>query len=172
MMRTEVRRPRCPVERWYWIADQVSLLNVIACVRLTGHVLAGAGRAAADLAAEHPPLRVAIRANADGANPVVVPSLQGIPVRTVCGGETGAQFISGISISGYLVATVNTSHAELFWNFAYIADVAVSQRSARRFADGCLRTLLASNRLTRREIRWRFSRGGFPGTPAGSLRWW
>ena len=40
-MRTEVRRPRCPVERWYWIADQVSLLNVIARVRLTGHVPAG-----------------------------------------------------------------------------------------------------------------------------------
>ena len=140
MMRTEVWRPRCPVERWYWIADQVSLLNVIACVRLTGHVLAGV-RAAAHLAAEHRPLRVAIRANAGGANPVAVPSLQGIPVRTVCGDETGAQFISGISISGYHVATVNTSHAELFWHFAYIA-VVVSQRSAQRFADCCLRTLL------------------------------
>ena len=141
-MRTEVRRPLSPVERWYWIADQVSPLNVIARVRLTGHVPAGGlERAAADLAAEHPPLRVAIRANAGGTNPVVVPSLQGIPVRTVCGDETGAQFISGISISGYLVATVNTSHGELFWNFSYIA-VAVSQRSAQRFADCCLRTLL------------------------------
>ena len=41
MMRTEVRRPRCPVERWYWIADQVSPLNVTARVRLTGYVPAG-----------------------------------------------------------------------------------------------------------------------------------
>jgi hypothetical protein len=49
MMRTEVRRPRCPVERWYWTADQVSLLNVITRVRLTDHVpesvLDRAGRA-------------------------------------------------------------------------------------------------------------------------------
>ena len=141
-MRTEVRRPRCPVERWYWIADQVSLLNVIAHVRLTVHVPAGGlERAAADLAAEHPLLRVAIRANAGGTNPVVVPSLQGIPVRTVCGDETGAQFISGISISGYLVATVNTSHGELFWNFSCVA-VVVSQQSTQRFADCCLHTPL------------------------------
>ena len=39
---------------------------------------------------------------------------------------SGAQFISGVSISGYLAATVNTSHQELFWNFNYI-DTAVSQ---------------------------------------------
>ena len=111
-------------------------------MRLTGHVPAGVlERAAADLAAEHPLLRVAIRANAGGTNPVVVPSLQGIPVRTVCGDETGAQFISGISISGYLVATVNTSHGELFWNFSYI-DVVVSQQSTQGFADCCLHTLL------------------------------
>jgi hypothetical protein len=38
MMRTEVRRPGCPAERWYWTADQVSLLNVIARVCLTDHV--------------------------------------------------------------------------------------------------------------------------------------
>jgi hypothetical protein len=54
---------------------------------------------------------------------------------------SGAQFISGISISGYLIATVNTSHDELFWNFSYI-DTAVSHRSAQRFADGCIQTLL------------------------------
>jgi hypothetical protein len=37
-MRTEVQRPLSPAERWYWIADQISLLNVIARVRLTGHI--------------------------------------------------------------------------------------------------------------------------------------
>jgi hypothetical protein len=56
---------------------------------------------------------------------------------------SGAQFIAGVSISGYFVATVNTSHDELFWNFTYI-DVAVSQRSAQRFADGCVQTLLGA----------------------------
>ena len=38
---TEVRRLLSPVERWYWIADQVSPLNVIARVRLGGHIRAG-----------------------------------------------------------------------------------------------------------------------------------
>ena len=54
---------------------------------------------------------------------------------------SGAQFISGVSISGYLAATVNTSHQELFWNFNYI-DMAVSHESAQHFADGCIQTLL------------------------------
>jgi hypothetical protein len=88
VMRTEVRRPLSPVERWFWIADQIAPLNVIAHVRLTGHIPDGVlERAAADLAAEHPLLRVAIRANADGTNPVFAPSPQGISVRTVHGGE-------------------------------------------------------------------------------------
>jgi hypothetical protein len=83
-MRTEVRRPLSPVERWYWIADQVPPLNAIACVHLTGHVPAGVlDRAVADLPAEHPLLRVAVRANADGTNPVFAPSSQNTPVRTV-----------------------------------------------------------------------------------------
>jgi hypothetical protein len=54
---------------------------------------------------------------------------------------SGAQFISGVSISGYLIATANTSHDELFWNFSYI-DSAVSHEAAQGFADGCLQTLL------------------------------
>jgi hypothetical protein len=88
LMRTEVRRPLSPVERWFWIADQISPLNVIARVRLTGHVSEGVlERAAADLAAEHPLLRAVIRANADGTNPVFAPSPQGLSVRTVHGGE-------------------------------------------------------------------------------------
>jgi hypothetical protein len=87
-MRTEVRRLLSPVERWYWIVDQVSTLNVIARVRLTGHIPEGVlERAAADLASEHPLLRVAISANADGTNPAFAPSSQSIPVCTVHGGN-------------------------------------------------------------------------------------
>ena len=72
-MRTEARRPRCPVERWYWIAGQLSLLNVTACVRLTGYVPAGVLKVAAvDLAAEHPLLPVAVRAKAVGTNSISV----------------------------------------------------------------------------------------------------
>ena len=88
-MRTEVRRLLSPVERWYWIVDQVSPLNVIARVRLTGHVPEGVlERAAADLAAEYPLLRVAIRANADGTRPAFASSSQSIPARTVQGDDT------------------------------------------------------------------------------------
>jgi hypothetical protein len=54
---------------------------------------------------------------------------------------SGAQLAVNISISGYFVAIINTCHDELFWNFIYIADV-VSDRSAARFADGCVQTVL------------------------------
>ncbi|MGH3675578.1 MAG: hypothetical protein ACRDU5_07555, partial [Mycobacterium sp.] len=86
MMRTEVRRPLSPVERWYWIADQTSPLNVIARVRLTGHLAKGVlERAAAGLYDEHPLLRLAIRADADGSHPAFTPSSQSISLRTVHG---------------------------------------------------------------------------------------
>lgn len=87
-MQTDVHRPLSPAERWYWIADQISPLNVIARVRLTGHLAEGVlERAAAHLAAEHPLLRVGIRADADGGRPTFVPSSQNIPIRTVHGDE-------------------------------------------------------------------------------------
>lgn len=87
-MKTEVRRPLSPVERWYWIADQISPLNVIARVHLTGDLPKCAlDRAAAALSAEHPLLRVAIRAGADGTDPVFAASLQSISVRTRRGGQ-------------------------------------------------------------------------------------
>ena len=54
---------------------------------------------------------------------------------------SGAQFISGVPPTGYLLATVNASHDELFWNFTY-TDGVVSHRSARGFANGCVQTLL------------------------------
>ena len=63
------------------------------------------------------------------------------PAEVGCWQLSGAQFISGVSISGYVVATVNTSHDELFWNFSYIDEV-VAPRSAERYADDCLRTVL------------------------------
>ncbi|WNV85395.1 phthiocerol/phthiodiolone dimycocerosyl transferase family protein [Umezawaea sp. Da 62-37] len=53
-----------------------------------------------------------------------------------------AQFLTGISVNGYFVATVNSSHGKLFWNFTYIAD-AVPDDRARRMADDSLDTLLS-----------------------------
>jgi len=87
-MQTEVWRPLSPVERWFWIADQVSPLNVVARVRLAGQLPKGVlRRAAAVLAAEYPLLRMAIRTDADGTNPVFASSAQSIAVRTVRGDE-------------------------------------------------------------------------------------
>lgn len=83
----DMLRPLSPVERWYWIADQVSPLNVIARVRLHGRLSADAlERAAAALAAEYPALRVAIRADAGGRNPEFTPTAEPPPVRTVSDG--------------------------------------------------------------------------------------
>jgi hypothetical protein len=44
---------------------------------------------------------------------------------------SGAQFIAGISVSGYFVATVSTSHDHLFWNFTYVDDIVPRTRAAR-----------------------------------------
>ncbi len=56
---------------------------------------------------------------------------------------SGAQFLTGISINGYFVATINTSHNKLFWNFTYIDDVVSSSR-AESLADNCVRLLLCA----------------------------
>ncbi|MEH0971252.1 hypothetical protein V6U77_08990 [Micromonospora sp. CPCC 205546] len=84
-MTGEVRRPLSPMERWYWVCDQVSPLNVVARVRVAGaYPEEDLVRAGASLAREHPLLRVAIAAGPDGADPCFVPARQaGIPVRTV-----------------------------------------------------------------------------------------
>jgi hypothetical protein len=55
---------------------------------------------------------------------------------------SGAQFVAGVSVSGYLVATVNTSHAALHWNFTYI-DGAVSSARAEQIAGRAVRALLS-----------------------------
>lgn len=90
-MPTEIGRRLSPVERWFWLVDQISPLNVIARVRLTGHLSDAVLMQAADrLAAEHPLLRVSIRAEDNGTHPAFARSSQHIPVCTVRG--SGAQW--------------------------------------------------------------------------------
>ncbi|MFI1160782.1 short-chain dehydrogenase [Streptomyces sioyaensis] len=80
-----VRRPLSPMERWYWICDQISPLNVIARVHVTGAVTGEAlSRAGARLTEEHPLLRVAVAVAPDGSRPRFVAAKDArIPVRTV-----------------------------------------------------------------------------------------
>ncbi|MDG4817215.1 hypothetical protein O7628_17110 [Micromonospora sp. WMMD956] len=80
----EAHRELSPLERWYWIADQVSPLNVIARVRVRGHLPTELLRAALDeLQARHPLLRVAIATRPDGRRPRFVPTDRPIPLRRV-----------------------------------------------------------------------------------------
>ncbi|MFF3853971.1 hypothetical protein [Micromonospora sp. NPDC002575] len=84
-------RALSPLERWYWIADQVSPLNVIARVRVRGHLPPELLRAALDeLQARHPLLRVAIATRPDGRRPRFVPTDRPIPLRRVAPGPDGA----------------------------------------------------------------------------------
>ncbi len=60
-------RELSPAERWYWIIDQLSTLNVSARVRVDGELSTEALRAALDsLRARHPYLRLAIADEASG----------------------------------------------------------------------------------------------------------
>lgn len=87
-MTVHLQRPLSPVERWYWIADQISPLNGVVRVRLHGSMEPGLlEAAAAALAAEYPVLRVAITADADGTNPAFTPSWRAIEVRSVTGDD-------------------------------------------------------------------------------------
>ncbi|OON32371.1 MULTISPECIES: hypothetical protein [unclassified Micromonospora] len=84
-------RALSPLERWYWIADQVSPLNVIARVRVRGHLPPELLRAALDdLQARHPLLRVAIATRPDGRRPRFVPTDRPIPLRRAAPGSDGA----------------------------------------------------------------------------------
>ncbi|MEX0447450.1 condensation domain-containing protein [Xenorhabdus sp. SGI246] len=56
---------------------------------------------------------------------------------------TGAQFLTGISVNGYFVATINTSHNTLFWNFTHIYDAVPASR-ATQLADTCVQVLLSA----------------------------
>ncbi|HEV2639098.1 MAG TPA: FAD-dependent monooxygenase [Actinocrinis sp.] len=54
-----------------------------------------------------------------------------------------AQFVAGVSVMGAIVATVNSSHGQLAWNFSYIEDL-VSPMRARNIADESIRTVLSA----------------------------
>ncbi|WP_067814240.1 phthiocerol/phthiodiolone dimycocerosyl transferase family protein [Nocardia inohanensis] len=62
---------------------------------------------------------------------------------------SGAQFVAGISISGNFVASVNTSHDALHWNFTYI-ETAVAAERAERLADESLAVLYSALGLPHR----------------------
>jgi hypothetical protein len=83
-VRSQVRRRLSPMERWYWICDQISPLNVIARVHIAGVCAAeDLERASAQLAAEHPLLRVAVAAAPDGSCPRFVAAQDArLPIRT------------------------------------------------------------------------------------------
>ncbi|KIF00793.1 hypothetical protein PL81_39360 [Streptomyces sp. RSD-27] len=54
-----------------------------------------------------------------------------------------AQFLTGVSVMGALVATATTSHARLAWNFSYVEGVIPTPR-ARRIADDSVRAVLSA----------------------------
>lgn len=56
---------------------------------------------------------------------------------------SGAQFLTGVSVMGAVVATATTSHDELAWNFSYIDDLIPVLR-ARRIADDSVRAVLSA----------------------------
>src|SRR4029453_7158360 len=77
-------RALSPVERWYWIIDQLSTLNVCARVRVEGQLSTEALRhALGALQLRHPLLRLAIEQNSSGAQPRFVPTDNPIPLREV-----------------------------------------------------------------------------------------
>ncbi|MBW6135478.1 hypothetical protein KZ847_35375, partial [Pseudomonas aeruginosa] len=60
-MMAEIRRPLSAVERWYWLSDQFSALNVISRVRVHGRLSIDDLRRGLDaLQARHPLLRARI----------------------------------------------------------------------------------------------------------------
>ncbi|MEU3934402.1 condensation domain-containing protein [Streptomyces sp. NPDC029044] len=80
-------RELSPGERWYWIIDQLSTLNVCARVRITGEVSAQVLRSALGaLQDRHPLLRTAIADTAPGTpgdGPRFVPADRPVPLREV-----------------------------------------------------------------------------------------
>ncbi len=78
---TEINRPLSAVERWYWLCDQFSTLNVISRVRVRGELrFAALRRGLNKLQARHPLLRARIEHD-DGLNPRWVPCARPIPLR-------------------------------------------------------------------------------------------
>ncbi len=56
---------------------------------------------------------------------------------------SNAQFVAGLSVLGYFVATINTSHHQTYWNFSHI-DTAFPAGRAERLADDCVDTVLSA----------------------------
>ncbi|MFG2915134.1 FAD-dependent monooxygenase [Kitasatospora sp. NPDC048298] len=54
-----------------------------------------------------------------------------------------AQFVTGISVMGAVVATATTSHDRLAWNFGYVEEL-IPELRARRIADDSVRTVLSA----------------------------
>ncbi|MEV0302664.1 phthiocerol/phthiodiolone dimycocerosyl transferase family protein [Streptomyces prasinus] len=81
-----------PAERWYWIIDQLSTLNVCARVRIEGELSAAVLRNALDeLQTRNPMLRLAITeepSDSGAAGPRFVPTDDAIPLREVTLGES------------------------------------------------------------------------------------
>ncbi|MGV9314523.1 phthiocerol/phthiodiolone dimycocerosyl transferase family protein [Streptomyces sp. NPDC003691] len=76
-----IRRELSPLERWYWIADQIAPLNVVGRIRLHGRVSPRALREALTaLQARHPLLRVAVEAGPGGRDPRFVPVDRPVPL--------------------------------------------------------------------------------------------
>ncbi|WP_433524304.1 phthiocerol/phthiodiolone dimycocerosyl transferase family protein [Nocardia pseudovaccinii] len=100
-MPISLARPLSPIERWYWILDQVSPLNVISRVRVHGELDTATLRTAAEaLARRHPLLRVAIAADAEGANPRFVPTDAAITVRAITGDDrTWEHEVDGVELA-------------------------------------------------------------------------
>ncbi len=55
---------------------------------------------------------------------------------------SGAQFIASLSVVGAFVATVNSTHHQLAWNFTYAQGIVRDDR-AERLADHCVELVLA-----------------------------
>lgn len=69
----EVRRTLSPAERWYWILDQVSPLNIVSWASIPGQIPDGLFEQAAQvLRSRHPLLRVSVEAKPDGTQPTFV----------------------------------------------------------------------------------------------------
>ncbi len=82
----EVNRPLSPVERWYWIAEDQSPLNVVARVRLHGDLDMALLRKGLDgLQTRHPLLRATITTEPSGRNPALVAGAPPIPLRETSG---------------------------------------------------------------------------------------
>lgn len=80
----DLSRALSPAERWYWIIDQLSTLNVCARVRIEGSLSTEALlEARVALQARHPLLRLAISEESPGAGPRFVPTDNPIPLRQV-----------------------------------------------------------------------------------------